>query len=242
MRPTIHAAIHAARLVGAIRVAQRGDEHAVRILRIHGHRGDLLRIGQPAVRPCGATVVRAIHAITHRQVRALQSLTRADVDRARGGRRHRECADGPGGLVVEDRLPGSAGVGRPPHAAVVHAHEEGVRLPRDRSRGHGATTAEWTDAAPMQVLHHAGIELGMGRGSGHECRAEKREPRVRGTGPRHGRLQGCDDAQGHQGRDRSARRACCRPGAVGFRSSPRSMAASAPVRSPDEIRMRASRS
>ena len=76
----------------------------------------------------------------------------ADVDDVRIGRGDGEGADGAGRLVVEDRLPGAAGVGGLPDAAVVDADVEDVRLAGNAGRADGAAAAERADHPPAHAV------------------------------------------------------------------------------------------
>ena len=58
----------------------------------------------------------------------MEPFAAAHVDHVRIRRRHRHRADGAGGLVVEDGIPGAAVVVRLPDAAVVDADVEDVGL------------------------------------------------------------------------------------------------------------------
>ena len=118
----------AALLVRAVGMAERGDEQAIRVLRIDRELRNLLRVAQAEMRPGLAGVGRFVDAVADGEVRARQPFAAADVDDVRIGRRDGDPADRSGRLVVEDRLPGAAGVGRLPDAAVDHADVEGVRL------------------------------------------------------------------------------------------------------------------
>ena len=100
------------------------------------------------VRPA---VGRLVHAVALGDVRAHVGLAGADVDHARIRRREREGADRADRLPVEDRLPGAAGVGRLPDAAVHAAEVEVQRLGRHAGDGEHAAAAERPDEAPVQV-------------------------------------------------------------------------------------------
>ena len=69
-------------------------------------------------------------------------------------RRHRHGADGAGGLIVEDGVPGAAVIVGLPHAAVIDADVKRSGLLGDPGHAHRAAAAERPDHAPLQ----AGIE------------------------------------------------------------------------------------
>src|SRR5579871_1373666 len=64
--PAIGRTIEPALLVGSIRMPKHGSEHAVRVARINGERGNLLTVFQPKVRPALAGVGRFVNAIANR--------------------------------------------------------------------------------------------------------------------------------------------------------------------------------
>ena len=111
----------AALLVRTVGMAERRDEQPIRVARIDGDVGNLLRVAQPEMRPRLAGVGRLVDAVAGREVRPMEPFAAADVDDVGVRWRDRDGADRPGRLVVEDRLPGAAGVGRLPDAAVDRA-------------------------------------------------------------------------------------------------------------------------
>src|SRR5262249_18550890 len=115
----------AALFVGTVGMAERGDEEAIRIPRVYGNLRDLLCVAQPQVRPGGAGVRRLVDAVAYRKVRPGQAFAAADVQNVRIGWRHDNPANRAGWLIVEDRLPRPAGVGRLPDTAVHHPDIEG---------------------------------------------------------------------------------------------------------------------
>ena len=102
------------------------------IARVDDDLRDLLAVAQAEVRPRLAGVGGLVDAVAGREVGALQPFAAADVDDVRVRRRDRDRADRAGRLVVEDRRPGAAVVGRLPHAAVDGADVEHVRLRSER--------------------------------------------------------------------------------------------------------------
>src|SRR5947209_4726492 len=82
--------------------------------------------------------------------------------------RHRNRADGAGRLLVEDRYPGAAVVGRLPHAAITYADVKDVRLTGHSSGGLGASATERADRPPVEWLEEIRVELLLRqhRGSG----------------------------------------------------------------------------
>ena len=136
--------------------------------------------------PCPSPIVRTIDAVTHGQVRALQPFARADIDDAGIGGRDRDGTDRTRRLVVEDRLPGSPGVGRPPHTTMIDADQELMPLTGNANGRHRTAAAERADTAPTQVLRHAFV---------HGRRADTLR-RCQGRGARDDDDQHRDDPRG----------------------------------------------
>ncbi|MEE8522391.1 MAG: hypothetical protein V3T72_00550, partial [Thermoanaerobaculia bacterium] len=98
----------------------RSDVHDVGIARIDADHPDMLGIVQAHPRP-GITAVEAtVDAIPIADVTAADVLTGADPDRLRPARIDRDATDRIGCLILEDRLPGGAGVLRFPHPAATN--------------------------------------------------------------------------------------------------------------------------
>jgi hypothetical protein len=131
-------------------VSQRRHENAVRVPWIDEHRADLPRVPQPEVLPAASGVGRFVDAVADRQVGPLEAFAAADVDDVRIGRRDGNRADRLRRLIVEQRRPGVAVVGRLPDAAVVDADIEDVRLLGDAGGAHRAAAAERADVAPLE--------------------------------------------------------------------------------------------
>ena len=149
---------------------------------------------------------------------------RGDVDDVGVRGRDGDRADRARGLVVEDRAPDAAVVGRLPHAAVADADVEDVGLRRDAGDGAGAAGPVGADRAPAHLAEELLIEgLGLERGRG-----EKRcqEDQDRGAGEEPG--------------GRSCRRRCFRRGHVPKVRVPGSVAVEShsippPARRPDRL-------
>ena len=151
----------AALRVRAVRMAEHRDEDAVGIARIDGDLRDLLAVAQAEVRPGLAGVGGLVDAVADGEVGALQAFAAADVDDVRVRRRDRERADRAGRLVVEDRLPGAAVVGRSSR------RRRCTRRCRRRSAGRRRPAADLVrpprngpDGAPAHFLKELGIVAG----------------------------------------------------------------------------------
>jgi hypothetical protein len=133
-------------------VAERRDVDDVRVSRVHFDTADLLRVAEPHEVPGPAGVGRAIQAPALRDVRTHVGLSGADVDHAGIRSGDGERADRAHRHVVEDRLPGAAGVEALPDATVHRAEVVMVGLAgHTRDREH-APAAERPDEPPAQVL------------------------------------------------------------------------------------------
>ena len=120
--------------VWAAWMTQRRDKEPVRL------RGSMMICGSAARRE-GRSASRSCRRRPSGRCRrpwrgqGVDFLAAAYIDDVRIGRRDRDRADRTRRLIVEDRHPGSAVVGRLPHAAVVEADEEGIRTIGDADCG-----------------------------------------------------------------------------------------------------------
>src|SRR5579871_2529131 len=147
-RAAVGRAEDAALGVGAVGVAEDGDEEAVGVARVHDHRRDLLAVAQPQVLPGLAAVGGLVNAVAGGQVRALQPLAAANIE---DGRVRRSHGQGAGQLPVEERHPDVAVVGGLPDAAVVDADVKDVRMAGHAGGADGPAAAERPDHAPAQA-------------------------------------------------------------------------------------------
>src|SRR5262249_20718413 len=97
--------------------AQGGHIGDVRVFRVDGDAADVARLLDAEVLPGLAAVGGAIGPVAPGDAVARVALAGADPDDVRVGRGHGDGADAQGRLVVEDRRPGGAVVGRLPDAA-----------------------------------------------------------------------------------------------------------------------------
>ena len=153
-------------------MAEHGDEEAVGIARVDEDGGDLLGVAESEVTPRLAGVGGFVHAVADGEIGALQAFAAADVDDVGVGGGEGDGADGAGGLVVEDGLPGAAEVVGLPDAAVVDADVEDVGLVGDAGGADGAAAAEGADVAPTQAGIVGGVE-GLGGEKGGDQGKQK---------------------------------------------------------------------
>jgi len=169
--PAVLGAEHATLCVRAVRVTEHRDEDPVRIVRVDDHSGDLLAVPQAELPPRPPGVGGLVDPVAHRQVGALQAFAAADIDNVGIGTGDGESADRAGRLSVEDRSPGAPVVGALPHAAVVDADIEDVRLTRHTGRPDGTAAAKRPNQAPVQAGEEGGVVL-LGDGEGREERQD----------------------------------------------------------------------
>src|SRR6476660_4239021 len=105
-------------------MAEDRDEEFVGVARIDGDLRNLLAVAQAEMRPCLAGVDGLVNSVARREVGTLQPFSAARVDGIGIGCGDSEGADGSGGLVVEDGVPGAAVIRSLPDAAVAHADVE----------------------------------------------------------------------------------------------------------------------
>ena len=137
---------------------QHRGEQMVGVARIHGQRRNLLAGAEAQMRPSLACVGGFVDAVAYRQIGALQALAAGHVDDVGIGRRHRDGANGPGGLAIEDRRPGSSVVVGLPNAPVDLAHVEQIGLARYARGRAGPATPEGADVAPVQIMEEIGVD------------------------------------------------------------------------------------
>jgi hypothetical protein len=149
--------------------------------RVNGDRRDLLRIAEAEVAPGGAAVVRAIDAVTNREIGALQPFAASDVEDVCVGGRDDQRPDRLRGLIVENRCPRMSGIGRLPHTTVYDSDIEGVRMAWVSGRRSRPAAAHRADVPPSQLGEQSRLD---------SCRLLRRHGRCTNGGPRHGNEQG----------------------------------------------------
>ncbi len=163
-------------------VSLGGDEHHVRVARIDPDAPDVSRLGQPSGFPGGAAVEGAVDPVAGGAVPAGGDLAGAHPEGLRLGRSRRQRADRSGGLVLEQRAPGAAGVGGFPHAAVGGAEKESLRPPGHPGRARRPAGAQRADEPPAQCRIVLGSHGGSSRGGGHQEDGETGGPGAQGHG------------------------------------------------------------
>src|SRR6185437_9090571 len=174
---TVGRAEDAALLVRAVGMAKRGDEQAIRVVRVDRDVRDHLRVAQAQVGPGLAGVGGFVHAVAHGEIRADDAGARADVDHIRIRGRHRDRANRAGRLVIEQGHPVRAVVGGAPYAAIVEAGVEHVRLAGYAVQRPGTATAGGADGAPVHlgVVLRGLVAWRLGGGLRLGCRRQRHE-------------------------------------------------------------------
>jgi hypothetical protein len=139
-------------------VSEYRDKQAILIARIDRDRCDLLTVAKAEMFPRLAAVGRSVDAVAGSEIGTLQALAAADVDDVRIGRRNGEIADRASGLVVKDRLPCAAGIGRFPDAAVIDADVENIRLRWYAGGTDSAAGASRSDQSHAHILVERAVD------------------------------------------------------------------------------------
>src|ERR1035441_7209966 len=104
------------------------------------------------VAPRLASVGGLVDAIAEANLRADIGFTSTGVDDVGHGWRDGNGADGRGGLPVEERSPGHAGVHGFPNATADRSEVERGGIAGDAGDGDSAAAAERADQAPLKVI------------------------------------------------------------------------------------------
>src|SRR3989442_15037848 len=108
------------------------------------------------MRPRFPRVGRLVDAVAGCEIGANDPGATSHVEDVGVTGRYGDRPNRPGGLLVEQRHPRRAVVGRAPYPAVVESDVEDVGLTRDTGQAAGAPGARGTDLAPT----HLGVERG----------------------------------------------------------------------------------
>ena len=136
-------------LVCPVRVSEHRHPQPVRLFRVNDDLRDLLPVAKTETRP-GVTGVGGLD----------EAVAGSDVDHIRVGGRYCDRTDRSRGLVVEDRVPRAAGVGRLPDAAIHDANIEDMWLIGNAGCGRRASTAMRSDHAVSHLTTTDRHEIG----------------------------------------------------------------------------------
>lgn len=146
-----------------------GGENFVGILGIDGEFWNLLAVAQAKMGPGLAGVSGFVNAIADGEIRPMQPFAAADVNDIGIRRRDGNRADGAGGFVIKDRLPGAPIIVRLPDAAVADANIEDAGFIRHAADGTSASATVGADVSPLEGTEQRGIKLSKGAGLGLRC-------------------------------------------------------------------------
>jgi len=151
-------------LVWPVRMAERGDEQAIGICWIDIDVGDHLAVAEPEVRPRFSRIGGLVDAVAGGEIGSNDSRAAAYIDDVRIGRGDCDCADRSRRLIVEEREPVGAEVGRAPDSAVVEGDVKGVWLRRYAGDGTSSARPKRSNVPPMHLNGWIGERLRVNRG------------------------------------------------------------------------------
>lgn len=151
MLPAVGGLVDSTVRVGPVRVTKRADVDNICIPRIDNDTADLTGIAQADVFPALAAIGRAIHSVARGQVRANVRFSGADVNDLWVGGSDGNRSNGSDGLMIEDGLPGDAGVRRLPNAAPNRAKIEGSLTAGNSTGRDCPASAKRTDQSPLEA-------------------------------------------------------------------------------------------
>ena len=183
--------VHAALATGGPQRPLGRYQHRIAVARIDENLADVLRCGEPHLLPGAASVEAPVYAAAPGHVAAADVLAGTDPDHVRVVRIDGDGADRVRRLVIEDRRPGDAGIGRLPQTARANRHVPGAAVFRMHLDVRDAAAHErGADAAQIHRADGLGNVVGpLGRlllrrdcGSGkHGEGGKKRERAARGS-------------------------------------------------------------
>ena len=148
--------------VRAVSMAESGDEYDVWIRGMNDELADVPSVLQSDIGPGFPGVIRTIDAVAKGDISADASFAGSRVNDVGIGIRDCDAADGGGGLLLEERIPGDASVRGFPNSACDGAKVIGIGLARDSGDGQNASSAKGTNQTPL----HAGVRFWINGGSG----------------------------------------------------------------------------
>ena len=134
-------------------------EDTIRLVRINENSANLQSVSQAQVLPGLAAIRRLVDSVSRREVRTPQSLSTADINDVRIGRRTGKCTNRSRGLIIKNRCPSPSEIRGLPDAAIVGRHIEDTGLAGNTGRSHGATAAERSDHPPAHAFVQCRTEL-----------------------------------------------------------------------------------
>ena len=175
---------HAAIGVRPVGMTQRRHQDDVGVARIDHDLPDVARALESHELPVVAPVRGLVDAGAVGDVGADGGFARADVDDLGIRRRDGERTDRRDLLAIEQRLPGHAGVGGAPHAAVHRAEIKRRGVTGQAGDGQHAAAAVWPDEPPAQRLVGArrdGLRVRGGRRDERRDECESKDGEAGGS-------------------------------------------------------------
>src|SRR6266850_1957076 len=148
--------------VRAVGMAESGDEYDVWIRGMNDELADVPGVLQSDIGPGFPGVIRTIDAVAEGDISADTSFAGSRINNVGIGIRDRDAANGRGGLLLEERIPGDASVRGFPNSACDGAKVIGIGLARDSGDGQNASSAKGPDQTPL----HAGVGFWINGRSG----------------------------------------------------------------------------
>src|SRR6266481_8910323 len=145
-------------------MAERRNQHDVRILRINENAPNMLRITQANIGPRLSTVGGFVNTIAVGEIRTQVSFAGAHINDVGVRWSERNCANRSNRLTVKNRFPRFSAVRGLPYAAANRAQVINVRLSFNSAYGNTASAAEGANTAPAQAAIDRGTSLLCGRG------------------------------------------------------------------------------
>src|SRR5579859_7995373 len=143
--------------VGTISMPERRDVNDVWVRGMNNDGADVARVFEADVRPSLSSVSRFVDTVAERDIAADARLARAGINHVGIRIGHGNGPDGGDPLLVKERIPGVATVGRFPDAAADRAKIIGVRLAGHAGYGDKTAAPEGPDEPPF----HAAVRLGL---------------------------------------------------------------------------------
>jgi hypothetical protein len=171
----------AALRVGAVGVAERGDEDDVGVCGVDDDVADVAGIFESDVAPGFAGVGGFVDAIAERNIAADAGFTGAGVEYVGIGVRYGNAADGGDALLVKEGIPGEPAVRCFPDAAADRAEIIGIGLAGHACDGDDTAAAEGADEAPFHGAVGFEIDL-LGLGDSTTGKEEERDTEKVGNG------------------------------------------------------------
>ena len=129
--------------------------------------------------PRHACIGRLVDSIADGEIRPMQTFAAANINNVRIRRRNRDRANRSCRLLIKQRLPRAAIVGRLPHSTVHCADVENIRLAGNAAHRARPPAAKRPDIAPLHLLQDRSVELLCGKRrevrDNKNCKAERNQ-------------------------------------------------------------------